>query len=206
MGAQLTSVEQAGTWLRGAGEDYLRSGLAVLNRALHAFRLVSADPDLHTVARHQALVARIGFGAGEQVADGLWTDARELVTRRPRERRAKLLAPQAHLAAVMGGRELALACQELALRARLDLAHGRDREAALQLLVALDAALAELSRDPSAPVLKDRLAELHAQREAVALASRLALAGPIDEPSRELVAFTLSRIEAALRARAVTSA
>ena len=50
----------------------------MLNRALHAFRLVTADPYVNSVAREAALVARIGFGAGEQVADGLWTDALEL--------------------------------------------------------------------------------------------------------------------------------
>ncbi len=68
----------------------------------------------------------------------------------PRQRRAKVLQPQARLAAVLGGRERPLACEELALRARLDLEHGRQREAALQLLVALDAAMAELSADPTA--------------------------------------------------------
>ena len=61
-----------------------------------------------------------------------------------------MLHPQARLAAVLGARERPLACEELALRARLDLDHGREREAALQLLVALDAALAELARGPAA--------------------------------------------------------
>ena len=60
----------------------LDQGIEVLNRALHAFRLVTADPYLHAVTRRQAIVARVGFGAGEQVADGLWTDARELVAGR----------------------------------------------------------------------------------------------------------------------------
>ena len=54
--------------------------LAVLNRALHAFRLVDRRSLPQPVARRQALVARVGFGAGEQVADGLWTEARELTT------------------------------------------------------------------------------------------------------------------------------
>ncbi|MFZ0041899.1 MAG: hypothetical protein WAK93_11370, partial [Solirubrobacteraceae bacterium] len=136
---------EARAWLSRAGEDELAAGLTVLNRALHAFRLVTADPYLHTVGRQQAIVARVGFGAGEEVADGLWTSARELaLSDRPR-RRARVLAPQARLAAVLGARELALACEELVLRARLDLDHGREREAALQLLVALDAALAELT-------------------------------------------------------------
>ncbi len=203
--APFAAAEQAAAWLMDAGEDDLAADLAILNRALHAFRLVTADPYLNAVGRHQALVARIGYGAGEQVAEGLWTDARELVAVAPRQRRTKVLHPQARLAAVLGGRARALACEELTLRARLDLDHGRAREAALQLLVALDAALAELATDPAASVLQDRLTELRAQRDAVALAGQAALAGPLSEPERETVAFTLGRIEAALRARAVAN-
>ncbi len=202
----LADAAQARSWLAAAGEDELTAGLVVLNRALHAFRLVTEDPYLFPVGREQALVARIGFGGGEQVAEGLWTDARELVSAGGRQRRARVLHPQARLAAVLSGRERLLACEELALRARLDLDHGRDREAALQVLVALDAALAELATDPSAPGLQDRLTELRAQRDAVSVAGQAALAGPLGATDRETVTFTLARIEAALRARAVANA
>jgi hypothetical protein len=202
----LADADRARAWLRGAGEEELADGLAVLNRALHAFRLVTADPNLHTVGRRQALVARVGFGAGEQVADGLWTDARELLMADGRPRRARVLQPQARLAAVLGSREQPLACEELALRARQDLDHGRDREAALQLLVALDAALAELPRDATASDLGDRLTELRGQRDGVAEAAQSALAGPLTVTERQVVAITLQRIESALRARAVANA
>jgi hypothetical protein len=206
VGDPLRSREEARSWLARGGEDDLATDIAVLNRALHAFRLVTADPYLYTIGRQQALVARIGFGLGEQVADGLWTEARELLATGGRSRRSKVLHPQARLAAVLNGREGALACEELALRARLDLDHGRDREAALQVLVALDAALAELATDPSGPLLQERLQELRDQRDRVAVAGQAALAGPLPGPDREAVAFTLGRIEAALRARAVVNA
>jgi hypothetical protein len=198
--------EDARAWLRRAGEADLEAGIAVLNRALHAFRLVTADPYVHPVGRQHALVARVGFGAGEQVADGLWTDARELLPARRRQARATVLQPQARLAAVLGGRERALACEELALRARLDLDQGRDREAALQVLVALDAAVAELATDPTAATLGKRLDELRAQRETIAAAAQTALGAPLTPSEREAVTFTLSRIEAAFRARAVANA
>jgi hypothetical protein len=97
-------------------------------------------------------------------------------------------------------------CEELTLRARLDLDQGREREAALQVLVALDAALAELPVDPTAAKLEARLTELRERRDAVTAAAQQALAGPLDEPRREAIAFTLGRIEAALRARAVVNA
>jgi hypothetical protein len=198
----LTSAEQARSWLDAAGEDDLDGGLRTLNQSLHAFRLVTADPYLQPVARRQAIIARIGFGAGEQVADGLWTAARELVATDGRQRRAKLLSPQARLAAVLGGRELPLACEELALRARLDLDHGRAREAALQLLVTLDAAIAELTDDPHAAALADRLTELRSLRDSTAGAAQAALSGPLSSEQAETVSLALARVEAALRARA----
>jgi hypothetical protein len=204
VGRPLASIELARVWLRDAGEERLAGDLAVLNRALHAFRLVTADPYVNAVSRRQALVARIGFGAGEEVADGRWSEARELsLPSRRRERRARRLEPQARLAALLSGRERALACQELALRARLDLDHERDREAALQVLVALDAALAELATVPAAAALAPRLDELRGRRDAVAAAAQGALAGPLAEAEREAVAFTLKRIEAALGAWAL---
>jgi hypothetical protein len=206
VGEPFATEDEARSWLRAAGEPELEAGIGILNRSLHAFRLVTANPYVSPVEREQALVARIGFGAGEQVADGLWTDALELVPARGRQPRAKVLQPQARLAAVLGGREHALACEELALRGRLDLDYGRDREAALQVLVALDAALAELQSDPTREALSKRLAELRDQRSAIAAAAQSALAGHLSAEEREAVTFTLGRIEAALRARAVANA
>jgi hypothetical protein len=202
----LADLGQASAWLEQAGEADLDRGIEILNRALHAFRVVTADPYQTTISRTQAIVARIGFGAGEQVADGLWTDARELVHVEGRQRRARVLTPQVRYAAVLGGRERPLVCEELALRARLDLDHGRDREAALQVLVALDAALSELPSEPGAAELADRVTELRGQREPVAIAAQAALAGPLGDTELQSIAFTLQRIEAALRARAVQRA
>jgi hypothetical protein len=205
VGDQFATEAAAQAWLRGAGEEQLCADLVVLNRAIQAFRLVTADPYQNLIRRGQALVARIGYGAGEQVADGLWTDARVLTHSPGRRRRATVLAPQARLAAVLSGRERMLACEELVLRARLDLDHGHDREAALQVLVALDAALAELPRDSAAAALADRLGKLRRRRDAIAVAAQAALAGPLPEQQLEDVASTLGQIEAALRARAVAA-
>jgi hypothetical protein len=206
VGTSFGTQAEARDWLELVGEPDLAAALAVLNRALHAFRLVTADPYLNPVGRDQALVARLGYGAGEQVADGLWTDARELIAATGRQRRAKVLTPQARLAAVLNGRERALACEELILRARVDIDHDRDREASLQVLVALDAALAELAVDAAAGALTDRLDELRGRREATTAAAQEALAGPLSPESLESVTFTLKRLEAILRARAVANA
>jgi hypothetical protein len=196
-------LDEAGAraWLAGAGEDELDAGLAVLNRALHSFRIITSDPYLQPVGRAQAIVARVGFGAGEEVAEGLWTAARELTAPEGRRRRSRVLAPQARLAALLGAREAALASEELTLRARLDLDHGRPREAALQLLVALDAALAELAAGPHAAELAQRLGELRGQRGPVAAAAQAALSGPLSSDHAAAVDLALGRVEAALRAR-----
>jgi hypothetical protein len=185
---------RAATWLDRAGERELAAGLAVLNRALHAYRLAAADPFAHGVTRADALVARIGYGAGEEVADGKWTDARELIDPGPRRRRSRIPAAQARLAALLTGRERALSCEELALRARLDLEQGRDREASLQVRIAFEAALAELPADPAAPDLAARIEELRS------------LSGTLSGADRDQLSSALGRLEAALRARSAALA
>ena len=203
VGDPLGSPEDAAAWLSSAGEPDLAAGVAVLNRALHAYRLASADPHVHGIGRRDPLVARLGYGAGEEVADGLWTDARELIdTGSARRRTRRMPASQARLAALLTGRQHGLASEEFALRARLDVDDGREREAALQVLVALDAALAELADDPAAPALADRVDELRALRPGVEAAAQTALGGPVSDSERRATEFALGRIEAALRARA----
>lgn len=194
VGDPLPDAERAAAWLDRAGEPDLAEGVAVLNRALQAHRLATADPRAHGVGRADALVARIGYGAGEQVADGKWTDARELIDPGPRRRRSRIPAAQARLAALLTGRERSLACEELVLRARLDLDEGRDREASLQVRIAFDAALAELPSDPAAAALGERIEELRT------LFATLAGADP------EALNAALGRLEAALRARAAALA
>lgn len=197
--APLADAAEAAAWLGRAGEDELSASLAVLDDILHAYRVVAADPHVRPVSRAQALVARVGFGEGEEVAHGRWTEARELTPPTARRRRTAALAPHVRLAAVLGGREQPLVCEEMALRARLDLDHGRDREAALQVRLALDAAVAELADDPT---LTERVDELRGYRDAVAAAARTALTARLSPDEREDVALALERIEAAFRARA----
>ncbi|MBV9810640.1 MAG: hypothetical protein JO286_25910 [Solirubrobacterales bacterium] len=206
VGEPVASEDSAAAWLAGAGEGELAAGLAVLNRALHAYRIATTDPRAHGIRRHDALVARLGYGAGEQVADGLWTDARELIAPVPRQRRSRMPVAHARLAALLTGRREALVCEELALRARLDLDERREREAALQLRLALDAALAELSADPAGLALAERIEELRALQASVIAAAEHALDGRLHPADREAAAFALGRLEAALRARAAALA
>jgi hypothetical protein len=192
----------ARAWLDGAdAEGEAASAIAVLNRVLHLQRVAAADHATREVSRDQALVVRIGYGGGEQVADGHWAQARELPLPRIRSRREAALRPQERLSALLGTRDAALACEELTLRARADVDAGRLREAALQLGVALEAALAELEPWREQTGLAERLGELRARRDAVAAAAGAALRGGLDEEHIETVRAVLGRVEAALRAR-----
>jgi hypothetical protein len=177
--------------------------LALLDRTVAGHRVAAADPWLADPDPDRALVCRVGYGTGEQVADGDWESARELPRRR--RRRSAALAPQERLAALLSGRDVALACEELTLRARADLDRGRPREAALQASVALEAALAELEAWRGTTDIGRRLDELAAHREPVAAAAAAALRSGIDPEAVAAVEAAVARIEAALRARAVAA-
>jgi hypothetical protein len=197
----LGDLDAADAWLARAlaEETVVADALVVLNQAVAGHRLGASDPWIADAAPSRALVCRIGYGTGEQVADGEWESARELPP--SRASRSLRAAPGERVSALLGGRDVALACEELTLRARGDLDHGRVREAALQLAVALDAALAELEvwRDS----LAARLDELASLRDGVQAAAAAALEGGINPEAQATVEAALGRLEAALRARTV---
>jgi hypothetical protein len=211
----LSAERQAQAWMADLdAEREIRAAVAVLNRVLHFHRIASADPYIHEVSAGQALVIRAGWGEGEQVADGEWMHARELPWRGPagvrRKRigdRAVALRPQERLAELLGARGTTLVCEDLVLRARLDLDHGRDAHAAIELEAAYGAALVELLAEQRED-LAIRIAELQKLRNGVTEQARVALASPhepraeaSDGPEQEVVRHALERLEAALRAR-----
>src|SRR5439155_26735123 len=85
------SREEAEGWLTELRRDgdLVDTELALasrrLSRALHAQRVAAADPHVPEPSPDKALAVRIGFGAGEQVADGRFASAWEL----PGEARAR---------------------------------------------------------------------------------------------------------------------
>jgi hypothetical protein len=192
-------------WVPGSEPDAeVEDALRVLNGVLHAQRTAAMDPHIREVGRDQALIVRLGAGEGEQVAEGKWAQAIELPSPTPSRRafaRAGALRPQERLAAILSGRDVALAAEELVLRARLDIDAGRGREAALQLRVALEAALAELVPWSDRSDIGKRITELREARGEVGAAANAALQGGLDEPTTKTVEHVLSRIESALRAR-----
>jgi hypothetical protein len=190
------SREEAAAWLAtlqandSAMTEELEQALRILNRALRAHRAATADSWLGEVSADRALVARIGYGRGEAVAEGRFGEAIELP--RPGERRVKrsMEAPEERFAALLGGREGALAGEELVLRARADIAADRPREAALQARVALEALIAELPGEAA------RLGE---HRGPIGGAANAALRGALETTAIKGVEEGVAAMEAALR-------
>ncbi len=212
----LSAEGQARAWLEELDRERdVAAAVAILNRVVHMHRIAAADPYVREVSAGQALVTRAGWGEGEQVAYGAWAHAREL-SQRPRRRgrrrdRSWALRPQERLAALLGGRSSGLLCEELTLRARLDLDQGRRAHAAIGLERALVAAVGELEAEGRQD-LALRIAELEQLRGPVAEQAKGALARGVSaaagdpgesggEPDEELLAHALGRLEAALRAR-----
>ena len=213
----LAAEQQARAWLDELDRDRdVQAAVAVINRVQHLHRIASADPYIHEVSPGQALVIRAGWGEGKQVADGRWLHALELPwtgpshsrrpagSRRPGGDRSAALRPSERLAALLGGRGASLLCEELALRTRLDLDHGRIAHAALELEQAYAAAVPEL-RAEGRHDLALRVAELEQLHEGVLAQARAALPDADAEqaagPDEETITHALGRLEAALRAR-----
>jgi hypothetical protein len=203
---ELGSESEARRWLdrvagdADAAEAQVGAALLLVNRALAAQRAGAQDPYVHELSAARAVAVRVGYGSGEEVADGQWSNAREIEVAERRRRRSELLQPTERVAAVLGGRDELLACETLVLRARLDLEQERPREAALQLRVGLEVLLRELADESSEGVRED-LAALEASRDAVVEAANESLRGQPGEQGVAAVRDALARCERALRRR-----
>jgi hypothetical protein len=100
-------------------------------------------------------------------------------------------APDERFAAILGGRERTLACEELVLRVRADLDAGRPREAALEAGVGVVGGRALLGS----------ASEGAHDRGAVGDAANAALRGPIGHKLEDELAASLARMEHALKRR-----
>ena len=185
-----------------AAESRVAAGLRAVNAVLRAHRVATADPYGHEIGREAVLVARVGYGSGEALAEGHWEEAVEVAPPARRRRRAEALRPQERLAAVLGGREPIDACETLLLRARADLDQARPREAALQLRAGLEALLAEVPGDAGSDQAED-LAALRERLADTVEAAGEAVAGELDAERTDQIAETLAICERVLRRRQI---
>lgn len=204
---------EAARWLDAACEDeetveaLAAEGIAPLNRALHAHAVSAADPHGRKLAPDQAERVLVGYGSGEETADGRFTDGRQvdLAPRASsrRRRREEELQPQERVAGVLRGRERLDVCETLLLRARSDLDAGREREAALQLKVGLEALLAELTGAVADPGHEQDMAKLEERRPKVEAAAATATRGELSSAQQEGVEELLALCERILRRRRI---
>jgi hypothetical protein len=197
--SSLSGAEAAAEWLERsreetAAEELVGNALGVVNAALHAAALAAADPHPRELGIRAALAIRVGYGTGDEVAEGRWDEALELPGLSDRrERRADVLRSDERFAALIGARETASPAETLLLRARADHDAGRDREFVLQLRAAVEVLLAEA--DPP-----DELAR---RREGIEGGSQAAVRGGIPAAMLAELAETLELCERAIRRRAV---
>jgi hypothetical protein len=163
-GERLDDAAQGTAWLKemmasgGRGAEEVRIATRIVNRALSALRAGARDPLVQDIGATRALAVRLGHGTGDELADGRWTEAKELA--RPRRGRLDDVDPQTRVAAVLAGRDEVHPAETLMLRARLDAQQGRRAEARH----GLRAARAALQEHPG-PRHKELLKELAAVEE-----------------------------------------
>jgi hypothetical protein len=193
------SGSDAAAWLSGTDlDEEVAAATLVLNRGLHAHRVATADPYVTEVSPDRALVLRIGYGSGAEVAEGRFADCVELPRSSRRRSRRSMEAPEERFAALLGGREEVLPAEELVLRARADLNAGRVAEAALQARVAIEALLAAGLASPDSGPAGGSLA---GHRDAIAAAANAALRGELPGDSAAALAEAVAAMESALKRR-----
>jgi hypothetical protein len=207
------TAEEAAAWLAATSaadavlDATVEVGLALLNDALHAHSVAAADPFTQAIGPERAVAVRIGYGSGEETAEGAYSEAVEVdvwaTGASPRRRRQEDLRPQERVAGVLRGRDRIAACEPLLLRARADLDAGRRREAALQLQVGVRALLTELSAALDDEDHRDDIAALTERRPAVDACAERALRGDLDGKNETAVRETLELAERILRRRRV---
>jgi hypothetical protein len=198
--APFPTADDAATWLTGLRGDAseldgeVDAAVAVLNRALRAHRVAAADPYVTEVSPERALVVRVGYGSGEEVADGRFGECVELPRFARRRAKRSMEAPEERFASLLSGREEVLPAEELVLRARTDLNAGRLAEAALQARIAIEALLAALDDGTEG----DRV---RPHRDPVAAAANAALHGAVPGGSAAALEEAVAAMEMALKRR-----
>lgn len=211
--APFADEEAARRWLEQATEgeetadEIVADAVALLNRALHVQWVAAAEPHSRELTPERAVAVRIGFGSGEEVAEGRFSEAREIdiwaTGASRRRRREEGMQPQERVAAVLGGRERLGVCETLLLRARADLDAGREREAALQLRIGMEALLTELGETLGDAGHTSDLETLRENRREAGEAANAALAGELPPERLAQVEELVTVCERVLRRRRV---
>jgi hypothetical protein len=105
--------------------------LAIVNRGIRAYRAAALDPYALEVMELDPRAVRFGFGEPGAIGAGQWLQAFTMTLDGPASdpRSTEELRIGASVGAVLAGRAVVFEAEDLALRALLDLRHGRLRAA-----------------------------------------------------------------------------
>lgn len=203
-----TDESEAKSWLDHCGRDEdarereAARALGSVNRAVRAQRVAAADAYLHEVSPAQARRSRLGYGTGDELVEGHWTDAYTLPPpSRGRSRRQQMLAPQQEVAGILSGRRATYPSEDLLLRARLDLDEGRTRQAALQLRVAAEALESELRDEHAGEGKSEALSPLRQRMGLVRELGTAAIRADLDRKQSASLVKAIEEFERAFRRR-----
>ena len=133
----LADKRAAAKWMESAARDasqraaLIREATRVVNLGLSAMRAEARDPLIQDVGATRALRVRIGYGEGEALAEGRWSEARDVPP--PRRGRLDDIDPLSRVAAVLAGRDEVHPAETLLERARWTSRRVAAREAELGL-------------------------------------------------------------------------
>lgn len=203
----------AAEWLREGAvepriEDLIDTALLVLDRGLAAACVTTGRAIGEPIGPERTLAVRIGYGEGERVYDGRFSEALEVDSvaggSGARQARLERIVPLGRIAAIIGGREPIHACEVMVPRIRADLDGDRLAPAVLALPEAVRATISELEfllEDPDHERDLDRLEEI--LPELMHLPDRLLGDGmpPVGSPGQaELESTARAALEVAERA------
>lgn len=183
-------------------DDAVDDALAVVRRLAHVNAIAGGEARPRPLRWRDLTRAVLAYGSGYEGADGTWSSHRTVTVPADEPHRVRRsgrgLGNEERLADLLSGRDPVLAAERLSLRVQHDLDAEHFREAALQLRIAVEAAIAELEPWREAPHVDAALTELRGTRGAVAEAATAAVRGGLTDEQVETVRAIAATLQSAL--------
>lgn len=190
-------------WLADADADAaVDEALTVIRRLAQVNAVAGGEPRPRPLRWRDLTRALLAYGSGYEGADGTWSSHRMVTVPADEAHRVRRsgrgLGNEERLADLLSGRDPVLAAERLSLRVQHDLDAEHYREAALQLRIAVEAAIAELEPWREAANVDAALTKLRASRGAVAETATAAVRGGLTDDQVETVRAIADTLRTAL--------
>ncbi|MBF6621381.1 MAG: hypothetical protein ITG02_14275 [Patulibacter sp.] len=186
-------------------DEAVDQALATIDRLSHVNAIAADEPRPRPVRWRDLTRALLAYGTGYEGADGSWSTHRAVSVAADQPRRVRRsgrgLGNEERLADLLSGRDPVLAAEPLSLRVQHDLEAEHFREAALQLRIAVEVAIAELEPWRDALHVDSALDELRGARGAVAETATAAVRGGLSDEQVETVRAVATTLQNALLRR-----